>query len=320
VTRLSRWAPVSAVHLERVAFDTQLLQNPEISGVEYQLGTLRGYEVREYLLAKWGRRCAYCDKTDIPLNIDHVCPEARGGSDRVSNLTLACVPCNQAKGSLPVREFLAGDPERLERILAQAKAPLRDAAALNATRWTLWRTLTATGLKVHAATGGRTKWNRTRCGLPKSHTLDALHVGVLDGVTGWPAQVLVATCAGRGSYQRTTPDRYGFPRLTRPRVKRIHGFATGDLVRAVVPAGKRQGVHAGRVLVRTSGRFDIATRNGRAAGIGHRHVRLLQRADGYGYTTQEEPCSRPMPADSSLAIRRGGTPAGCGAGAPHRSP
>jgi len=34
-------------------FDTQKLQNPEISGVEYQQGELFGYEVREYLLEKW---------------------------------------------------------------------------------------------------------------------------------------------------------------------------------------------------------------------------------------------------------------------------
>lgn len=32
----------------------QALEILEISGVEYQQGTLRGYELREYLLAKWG--------------------------------------------------------------------------------------------------------------------------------------------------------------------------------------------------------------------------------------------------------------------------
>jgi 5-methylcytosine-specific restriction endonuclease McrA len=145
MARLCRWAPLRAVHVERTAFDTQLLQDPEIAGIEYQQGTLHGFEIREYLLEKWGRMCAYCDATDTPLNIDHVRPQARGGSDRVSNLTLACVGCNQAKGSLPVAVFLVDDPERLKRILAQAKAPLRDAAAVNATRWALWRSLVTTG-------------------------------------------------------------------------------------------------------------------------------------------------------------------------------
>jgi hypothetical protein len=148
--------------------------------------------------------------------------------------------------------------------------------------------------------GGRTKWNRSRTGSPKTHTLDALHVGVLDQVTGWPAQVLVAACTGRGSHQRTTPDRYGFPRLSRPRVKQRCGFATGDLVRAVVPSGKWQGVHAGRVAVRTSGWFDIATHHGQASGIHYRYIRLLQRADGYRYALQEEACRR-LPTDSTPA-------------------
>ncbi|MHB1919686.1 MAG: RRXRR domain-containing protein, partial [Acidimicrobiales bacterium] len=52
LTRLSRWAPVVGVHLELVRFDTQQMENPEVSGVEYQQGTLAGFEVREYLLAK----------------------------------------------------------------------------------------------------------------------------------------------------------------------------------------------------------------------------------------------------------------------------
>jgi hypothetical protein len=34
----------------------------------------------------------------------------------------------------------------LKRILAQAKAPLKDAAAVNSTRWKLFNALKATGL------------------------------------------------------------------------------------------------------------------------------------------------------------------------------
>ena len=75
----------------------QLMENPEISGIEYQHGTLAGCEVREYLLAKWGRKCAYCDAENTPLNIDHVHPRVKGGSNRISNLTLACIPCNRKK-------------------------------------------------------------------------------------------------------------------------------------------------------------------------------------------------------------------------------
>ncbi|MGP3956816.1 RNA-guided endonuclease IscB [Nonomuraea sp. 3N208] len=77
IDRLTRWAPVRAVHLERVAFDTHAISvGRRLEGVEYQQGTLAGYEVREYLLAEWGRRCAYCGVSDVPLNIDHIHPAA----------------------------------------------------------------------------------------------------------------------------------------------------------------------------------------------------------------------------------------------------
>ena len=90
VRRIQRWAPISAISSELVRFDTQALQNPEISGIEYQQGTLFGYELREYLLEKWHRQCAYCDAQNVPLQVEHIHPKARGGSNRASNLTLAC--------------------------------------------------------------------------------------------------------------------------------------------------------------------------------------------------------------------------------------
>lgn len=154
VGRLSRWAPVTAVHVERVAFDTHALSaGRPLAGVEYQQGTLYGYEVREYLLAKWGRACAYCGISGVPLNIDHIHPRSRGGSDRISNLTVACVACNQAKNATP---------------------------------------------------------------------------------------------------------------------------------------GVKAGTHTERVAVRSTGNLNVRTRHGLMQGIHYRHVRLLQRADGYGYLTRSE--------------------------------
>src|SRR5258708_22209349 len=99
VARLRRYAPIAAISQEVVRFDTQLLEHPEISGTEYQQGELAGYEVREYLLEKWKRRFAYCRATGVPLQIEHILPRARGGTNRVSNLTLACGPCNTTKGA-----------------------------------------------------------------------------------------------------------------------------------------------------------------------------------------------------------------------------
>src|SRR5205085_3223733 len=134
---------------------------------------------------KWGRACAYCQKRAVPLQVEHIVPRAKGGTNRIANLCLACEKCNRAKGTQDVKDFLKKKPELLKKILAQAKAPLKDAAAVNATRWALVKALQETGLPVETASGGKTKYNRTRLGIPKTHALDALCVGEVDLVGRW---------------------------------------------------------------------------------------------------------------------------------------
>ena len=70
--------------------------------------------------------------------------------------------------------------------------------------------------------------------------------------------------------------------------KSSHGFRTGDIVRAVVPSGKKRGTHTGRVAVRATGNFAVFTSGGRVDGISHRHCRVVQRADGYDYAWTEK--------------------------------
>ena len=284
ITRLQRWAPVTGLSTMLRRFDTQLLQNPEISGSEYQQGALAGYEVREYLLEKWGRKCVYCDAEHTPLTIDHIHPKSRGGSDRVSNLTLACVPCNQRKSNRDVRVFLAHDPKRLARIEVQRQASLRDAAAVNSTRWALFSRLQDTGLSVEVGTSSRTKWNRHRLSVPKTHGLNAACVGRVDALENWQQPVLSIKATGRGTYQRTRLTPYGFPRGYLTRRKSAFGFQTGDMVKAVVTTGKKVGIYLGRVAIRASGSFNIQTGNGLVQGISHRFCSRIQRADGYGYS------------------------------------
>lgn len=275
--RYASLSPLSRIALELVKFDTQAMTNPEISGVEYQRGELLGFEIWEYLLEKWGRKCAYCGKEGIPLEKDHIIPKSRGGSNRVSNLTVCCRHCNESKGDRTAAEF--GHPE----VQAKARIPLKDAAGVNTTRWaTLAGLKGALGLQVDFYSGGRTKWNRTRFGLAKTHALDALCVGDLAGVAGAGAVVLQIRATGRGLHRRCLYDKHGFPRAHFTRQKVFHGFMTGDLVRAVVPSGKSAGVHVGRVNVSASGSFLVGGLKG--ARVRWRYCQLLQRADGYDYS------------------------------------
>lgn len=286
VRRLSNLAPISAISQELVRFDMQLIQNPEISGVEYQQGELQGYEVREYLLNKFNRCCTYCGAKDTPLEVEHVRPKAKGGSNRVTNLCLACRDCNEKKGTRSIEDFLAKKPELLAKILRQLKVPLKDAAAVNSTRWALANSLKAFGYPVELASGGRTKFNRRRFSIPKSHALDAACVGATESLRNWNLPTLVIKCTGRGGYQRTRLNKYGFPRGYLMRQKSVKGFQTGDMVVATVPTGVKAGVHVGRVAVRATGSFNVQTPTGAVQGISHKHCRIVAKADGYSYSIQ----------------------------------
>ncbi len=294
VARLSRWCPLGAISYEAARFDTQALQNPEIEGTEYQHGALAGYELKEYLLLKWGHKCAYCKRTGIPLQVEHIVPKMRGGSHRVGNLTLACEKCNQKKGNQTAHEF--GFPH----IQAQAQAPLKDAAAANNTRWALYERLKRTGLPIETSTGGCTKWNRKRRGVPKTHWLDAANVGPsTPELLRWQhVRPWLIRAMGQQNRQMCRMDKRGFPRTKAKKKSTKHDFQTGDIVRAVVPAHlKNSGVHVGRMAAKASGGFTIATKKGTVTDISYRYCTRLQRNDGYGYliAIKEECDSLPLP-------------------------
>ena len=162
IERIKHILPISETILEVATFDSQKMQNPEIEGIEYQQGELQGYEVREYLLEKWGRKCAYCGKSNIPLEIEHIIPKSRGGSDRVPNLTLSCKKCNLKKGNKTVKEF--GHP----KIQQQAKKPLKSVAFMNTVRKRM-----VEKLNCQYTYGFITKYHRIKLGLSKSHVNDA---------------------------------------------------------------------------------------------------------------------------------------------------
>jgi 5-methylcytosine-specific restriction endonuclease McrA len=279
VDRLRTFAAIAAISQELVTFETQVLQNPDISGIQYQQGTLQGYEIREYLLEKWGRKCAYCQIRGMPLEIEHVIPKRRGGSNRPSNLALACEPCNKAKDNQTAEEF--GPPH----VMKEAKQPFKDAAAGNATRWELYRRLQALGLPVEVGTGGKTQYNRSVRKLPKTHWLDAACVGAsTPDELDWQHIVpLLITAHGRHSRQMQRTNTYGFPEKAPKATSVVGGLRTGDMVRAVVPKGKKAKTYTGRIAIRATGSCNIKTQQGTIQGIHYRYGKPLHRGGGYSY-------------------------------------
>ena len=290
--RLAQRCFINSVSIETVRFDMQKMDNPEISGVEYQQGELYGYEVREYLLEKFNRTCVYCSKTDVPMEVEHIVPRSRGGSNRVSNLTLSCRPCNEKKGNQTATEF--GHPE----VQAKAKRPLRDAAAVNITRKAIGAMFNDFGLSVETGTGGLTKYNRRQRNLPKTHWLDAVCVGVStpEDLRLNNVRPLLIKATGRGHRQVCFTDKFGFRRKKKngeyaaPRsIKRVHGFQTGDIARVLVPEGKNNaGTYITRIAIRKAGSFSIKP-NGYSKPFKttYKNCQIVHRSDGYDYSLGE---------------------------------
>ncbi|MHA2271458.1 MAG: RNA-guided endonuclease IscB [Candidatus Hodarchaeales archaeon] len=261
IQKLQTMLPITRITVEVGTFDPQKLQNPEIRGVEYQQGELAGYEVREYLLHKWQRTCAYCGKTNLPLEIDHIIPKSRGGSDRVANLALSCRKCNQQKGNQTAAEF--GYPE----LHATAKTSLKTVPFMN-----LVRTQLAEALGCAQTWGYLTKYRRTQLGLPKSHVQDAFVIA--EGTTQDRSQPYQIHQVRRNN-RSLQKNRKGFkPAIRRQR----YSLQPQDLVQ-----------HKG-LLCRVQGMFNYGTwvrlkvvTTGETLNSSIRNVRLVKHAKGFAF-------------------------------------
>jgi len=279
VRRLIKICPIVGISIELVKFDTQLMQNAYIEGVEYQQGTLAGYQLREYLLEKYKRKCVYCKNGDIALQIEHIIPKSRGGTNRVTNLTIACEKCNIKKGNKTALEF------GFVKVQEQAKIPLKDAAAVNSTRLEILSRIKNFQLPIETASGAITKYNRSKQNLRKEHWIDATCVGESTPLLKiGKVEVLKIKALGHGSRQMCLMDKIGFPRTKAKASKKAFGFATGDRVKAVVSRGKKKGTYIGKVAIRSTGYFNITTQNTTIQGIKHTYCKLLFSCDGYSYS------------------------------------
>lgn len=67
--------------------------------------------IRMEALVHYGHRCIYCGATskDAKLQVDHVIPVSRGGTNEMGNLVVACRACNIGKGKRMLLEVTEGD-------------------------------------------------------------------------------------------------------------------------------------------------------------------------------------------------------------------
>lgn len=280
VKRIQRYCYIESCTLETVKFDTQKMQNSEITGVEYQQGELQGYEVKEYLLEKYKRTCVYCGKTGIPLEVEHIVPRSKNGSNRVSNLAIACHFCNQKKGSKSLEEFLKTKHSLVKSIKSKLKQSLSDTAAVNSTRKKLKEVLKEL-IETSVSKGYITKYNRIKQCYKKDHWVDAACVGKYSGSEVFIPRgfkPLLIKANGRGHRRFCLVDKFGFPRTSpRQRRKQILGVQSNDVVRTT----HKKGIFVGKVGL-SNGTFTMKV------GVGcirfkASDCKILHKEDGYIY-------------------------------------
>jgi hypothetical protein len=265
VEKLLKIMPVKKIRVELTAFDTQKMASPDIQGEEYQYGTLFGYEIKEYLLLKYGHRCVYCKgrRGDPVLEVDHVIPRVRGGSDKISNLVIACRTCNQEKGSRTAEEY--GFPD-IQKEAARFRV-LRYSALTQSYKWALWRELSELcskyGVILEATFGYRTKARRLELKLPKAQVIDAMVIAAGDRSFELPPDFIIERrVKARLPYHRfSNENKKGRTCVKTLAAREVYGFKLYDRVSFTgIDGQKVTGYITG---LRSRGDFEVSDLEGR---------------------------------------------------------
>ena len=88
-------------------------------------------KTRSFVIQRDGKTCAYCEKSvnNFDINLDHVIPRTKGGSDEADNLVVSCNKCNSSKGDLSLLEFIKNNTlsdSVIERVSERVSVTLKD--------------------------------------------------------------------------------------------------------------------------------------------------------------------------------------------------
>lgn len=163
VEKIHKFLPITNIVVETASFDIQKINNPIISGSEYQQGEqLDFFNVREYVLFRDNHTCQHCKgkSKDKVLNVHHIESRKTGG-DSPNNLITLCETCHKA--------YHRGE---FELNVKRGKS-FRDAAFMGIMRWSFYDRIKNIYPDVSMTFGYITKNTRITNNLPKDHYVDA---------------------------------------------------------------------------------------------------------------------------------------------------
>lgn len=214
--------PISDIVLEVGEFDPQLLQDPTLAYHKWNYAKGELYQQENFKQAAKARddyKCQCCGKNGCRLEVHHLLPRSRGGSDKLVNLITLCTDCHHLAHSS--EEQLLAFQKKFGK---KTMGTLRYATQMNVLRHMLQKEYPDAELTY----GFITKELRRVFNLEKSHTTDACCIasrGVLFKNNN--SNKYKKKCVPKGDYLRT--GVHGCKFVVLPKGK-ISGFKRYDKV------------------------------------------------------------------------------------------
>ena len=227
---VSKLLPINNFVIETGTFDPHAMVNPKVLSCPwlYQKGIQVGfYNTKAYVLSRDNYTCQYCKgkSKDVKLQVHHITPRSKGGSNLPNNLLTLCNVCHNKLHTGVIT-----------LTCKQLKSTLNHATQMN-----VLGSLFRKHLVFTETFGFVTKAIREYFNIPKIHCYDAVCAGITNPATPvlLTNQVLMKRCISKGTYQLThgkrsekrTPDGKisGFKRWDKVLYNNIKCFIKGRM-------------------------------------------------------------------------------------------
>ena len=268
IAKVHKILPISNIIVEVASFNMQKIQNPEISGTDYQQGEQLGFwNVREYVLFRDGHKCQCCHgkSKDKILNVHHIESRKTGG-DAPNNLITLCETCHTGyhRGTVKL-------PKAIHRGMS-----FKDATFMGIMRWALYEKLNAIYPDVKLTYGYITKNTRIKNGLPKDHYIDARCIsGNPNAISNGDVYYYKKVRCHNRQIHKNTIHKGGYRKRNQAAYE-VKGFRLYD---NVLWKGQKCFIF-GR---RSTGRIDLRLLDGTHvnASVGYKNLKLLKMRSSY---------------------------------------
>lgn len=267
IKEVCRILPVCEIVIETAAFDIQKIKNADIEGAEYQQGEQLGFwNVREYVLFRDKHLCQNpkCNCKDPVLNVHHILPRSKGGSNRPENLITLCETCHKA--------YHCGE---ISLVLMKHNG-FKAEAFMSIARWETYNRLKVLYPNVRNTYGYLTKNTRIEHALEKEHYIDARCISAHpDAVSDGSVYYYKKIRSHNRKLHKNTILKGGI-RKDNQCPRKIFDFALFDKVRY----NEQVCYIHGR---RASGSFDVRKPDGQVIshGVSYKKLMLVEHAGNY---------------------------------------